>query len=126
MEENPEIPDWLADLRDADEGGEREDEAEGPPPHPQPKPAEVQPLIVEEEAAAEETEPEQPDLVEGLREQAFFEEEEVEERERANPFQFVTDLKPWQRLILSVYLLLYIGLCGFAALLVTGRIAFPF
>lgn len=68
-------------------------------------------------------------MVDSLREQFFSEDEdfeydyEVEEEEAGPPF---LGLEPWQRFILSIILFLNVALCGMMALVMTGKVIFPF
>jgi hypothetical protein len=68
-------------------------------------------------------------MLDDLRDQAFFEEEEVEEPPRriqlAGLVSVLSNLAPWQRFVLSLFLFLDVALVGCMCLLMAGKIV-PF
>ena len=66
-------------------------------------------------------------MVEDLREQMIQDEEPYEfEEEPRHSFQFMQGLEPWQRLLLAVLILLDVAVFGCVALVMMGRVSFPF
>jgi hypothetical protein len=65
-------------------------------------------------------------VLQDLREQMLQADEEFEEAERRGAASFLATLEPWQRLVLSVMLLLDVALCGCMALVAVGRVRLPF
>jgi len=66
-------------------------------------------------------------MLEDLREQMIQDEEAFEiEEERRSPVQFLRDMEPWKRLMLAVLIFLDVALCGCMALVMAGRVTFPF
>lgn len=63
-------------------------------------------------------------MVEDLREQ-MIQEEELELEEQEAPREFL-NLRPWQRLVLALLLLLNVALCGCMGLVMMGRVLPPF
>jgi len=98
MAEDQREPAWIADL-----GEQQQGMVESP----------------QEQAA-------QADMVEGLREQMIQAEEASGAEGQAPLARVFLNLAPWQRLLLAVLIFLDVALCGCMALLMTGRVVFPF
>ena len=139
--ENEERPAWLVELRKQqfadqpegqppiveDRGGEIDQGgiAEAPPASTAPS----EPLMAPPAQPAQ-PEPAAPvDVLDDLREQMLQAEDDLEFAEERTPFAFaepIMELKPAQRLILSILLFLNVALCGCMALIMVGRVELPF
>jgi hypothetical protein len=68
-------------------------------------------------------------MLDDLRDQSFFDEEEVEEEPRrlqlAGLASVLSNLAPWQRFVLSLFLFLDVALMGCMCLLMAGKVV-PF
>lgn len=73
-----------------------------------------------------ESQTDQTDMLEGLREQMVQQEEEIEPRKKAGLVSAVLNLRPWQRFVLVVLLFLDVAICGCMALVMLGRVMLPF
>ena len=140
MVENEELPAWLQELRQQQLGDQPQEER----PFTEELPAEIdqvdlasalqtqitqaeeQMAQLPEPAPTEEAAP--SDLLDDLREQMLAE-EDLEPYEQKPSFEFaqtILDLKPPQRLVLSILLFFNIALCGCMMLVVMGRVELPF
>jgi len=68
----------------------------------------------------------QADMVEDLREQIIQAEEEFDVEEKGPLARAFLSMEPWQRLLLAILLFLNVAMCGCMALVMTGRVVFPF
>jgi hypothetical protein len=69
------------------------------------------------------------DVLDDLREQMLQAEEDLEYEDDRTSFAFtqsIMELKPAQRLLLSILLFLNVALCGCMALIMVGRVELPF
>jgi spore cortex formation protein SpoVR/YcgB (stage V sporulation) len=117
MAEGEQIPDWVTELRDQQQGqGEEPPIAEG---------------LGEQMGQADMVEEPQEqvgeaDVLEDLREQMAQVEEDFEYDERPPLVRTFSNLEPWQRFVLAVLLFLNVALCGCMALAMAGRVMPPF
>jgi hypothetical protein len=142
--ENEELPAWLVELRQqqfADQPEEQPSVVEGRRERPvQGGMAEAPrtPMAQPEPRMARPTQPAQPappesaapaDVLGDLREQMLQAEDDLEYQEGPTPsaiIQSITELRPTQRLLLSILLFLNVALCGCMVLIMAGRVELPF
>jgi len=126
MAEDQQVPDWLADLAGERLGQELEDEPrleeESEEPEEPKKPQEEEVTRSLEDIFQQES---QPDVVGDLREQ-MVESEGDFGFEEVSPGGILPGMKPSQGFVLALLLLLNVLVLGCMALLVTGRVVFPF
>jgi len=113
------LPAWLAELK-----GQQ-------PPQEEPRPEEgpreeivgrlIEGMQDEEPAPAPAF---QPDMVDDLREQIIQSEDDFEESPSVTGL--LPGMQPWQGFVLALLLLMDVAVLGCLALLVTGRVMFPF
>ena len=119
MAEEQQLPDWLAELKDQ---------------QPAQQPQEEEPLLEEgpkEEIVGRLIESMQdpmppPNMVGDLREQMILPEDDFDYEERPSSAGLLPGMKPWQGFVLALLLFVDVAVLGCLALLVTGRVMFPF
>ena len=65
-------------------------------------------------------------MIDDLRDQIIEADEKLEFEEKPGVARMLTNLRPWQRLVLAVLLLLNVGFCGLLGLIMMQRIPLPF
>ena len=141
MVENEELPAWLVELRQQQFADQPEDQPPivedrrekidqgGMAAAPQMQMAQPEPLMARPAQPAQ-PEPAAPaDVLDDLREQMLQAEEDLEYEDERTSFAFtqsIMELKPAQRLLLSILLFLNVALCGCMALIMVGRVELPF
>ena len=139
--ENEELPAWLVELRQQQFADQPEDQPPivedrrekidqgGMAAAPQMQMAQPEPLMARP-AQPVQPEPAAPaDVLDDLREQMLQAEEDLEYEDERTSFAFtqsIMELKPAQRLLLSILLFLNVALCGCMALIMVGRVELPF
>lgn len=136
-EEQEQLPDWLLSMRgqSLEEQPAQRPEMELPPLESPPlqeeggaPPAEslFESLAEEPEAAREQVEQPESDMVDLLRDMVQPEEgyDEYVHREESKVSGVIPGMKPWQSLVLAVLFFLDVAVCGCMALAMLGRIGF--
>ena len=65
-------------------------------------------------------------MIDDLRDQIIEADEELDFEEESGLARMLRNLRPWQRLVLAILLLLNVGFCGLLGLIISQRIPLPF